>query len=179
MKYKTRNRILFIIVFLILTRQSFAATKLETRTFILEFASDGKPSSFKVKSTGQELLDIADPGDGFFLEDVGGNRILLTKLTWHENELTTVSENTTQQVKFRVKEEDDYLHFEIVSLKGIPTNCGLFLSFEINCQTKVKALETDYMTSSSLNNGKLKVTWHYLWNRNKWESSGEFCIVLR
>jgi hypothetical protein len=168
-----------IAVFFILSLQSFAATKLESGTFILEFARDGKPLSFQVKSTGQELLDLTDPGDGFFLEDVGGNRTLLTNLTWYDNKLTAVSENGTQSVVFSVNEKDAYLHFEIVSLKGIPRNCGLFLSFEMNCQDKVKPMETDYMTTARVNDGKLKVTWHFLWNRDKGNPLGSFALYYK
>ncbi len=153
-----------------------ANVEMNTKSFSLEFSADGKPLSFKTKSDEKELLDRSLPGDGFVVTNKAKAKIRLSNLKKNSDKLIATSSNGTQQIVFTVKENDNYLHFEIESLKGFPTNSGFILSFNMKVDPSVKAFATDYMTDESNQSDGVSVEWNYLWNRNKSNPLGSFAL---
>ena len=153
-----------------------SAVVLNTKTFTLEFAADGRPLSFKAKLGGKELLDRSSPGDGFVITNVAKAKIQLSDLKLQHNKLVATSSNGTQQVVFAVKEAGQYLRFVVERLKGFPTNSGFILAFDMNTDSKVKVFATDYMTDESNRGNGVSVEWKYLWNRRKADTLGSFAL---
>jgi hypothetical protein len=154
------------------------AVVIDARAFTLEFASDGRPASFKTASDSREFVNTADPGDGFFLTDIGGHKIRFDRLSLSNERLTAFSLNTLQQAVFIVKPRDEYVVFEIESLKGVPVNSGLMLRFEMNADSQVRVMETDYMTTVNNSPGKISVDWKYIWNRHESNPLGSFALYF-
>lgn len=152
------------------------ATVFNTKTFRLEFASDGRPLSMKTKAENRELLKRSSPGDGFFITNIGKSRIPLGELVLKEGKLIATSSNGTQQVVFTIKETDHYIRFIIDNIKGFPINSGLILAFEMKVDPCVKVFATDYMTDEVNRNDGVSVEWNYLWNRNKANPLGSFSL---
>ena len=167
-----------VIFFVLLCNSLIFAENVEfkTKTFILKFASDGKPSSFKLKAGGQELLNQGSPGDGFIITNIANAKIRLSNLKLENDKLIATSGNGTQQVVFSVIQQEQYLRFVIEKLKGFPTNSGFILAFKMNVESKVKVFATDYMTDEKNNRNSVTVKWNYLWNRNKANPLGSFAL---
>lgn len=172
-----RIMILCLLAASVMTAPSVAGpVTLNTGAFKMEFAADGKPSSFKIKTEDRELLDRSRPGDGFFITNVAEAEIPLTSLTFRNNRLTALSANGTQEVLFRVVQADRYLRFVIERLKGFPTDSGFILAFHMNVTPTVKVFATDYMTSESNGGNNVAVKWNYLWNRREEDPLGSFAL---
>lgn len=150
--------------------------RMDTKSFSLEFSADGRPSSFKTKSDGKEYLNRSSPGDGFVITNVAKEKIHLSELTRKGDKLFATSSNGSQQVIFRVTEADEYLRFEIESLKGFPTDSGFILAFNMKVDPSVKVFATDYMTDESNRSDGVAVEWNYLWNRNEDNPLGSFAL---
>jgi len=73
---------------------------IRTDAFQLEFASDGKPASFKTVPGDKQLLNVGMPGIGFVIEDVAGNKMLLNDLSIHDGQLVAVSDNGHRKLFF-------------------------------------------------------------------------------
>ncbi len=156
--------------------KSYGAVVLNTQTFDLQFAADGRPLSFKTRPDGRELLNRSSPGEGFFITNVGRARMPLSRLTFENNLLTAASNNGTQQVVFRVVKADRYVRFVIEHLKGFPTDSGFVLAFDMKVDPSVKVFATDYMTDEMNHRNGVSVEWNYLWNRNKANPLGSFAL---
>lgn len=153
-----------------------APVTFRTETFQLQFASDGKPVSFKTAAGESQRLNVARPGHGFAIEDAAGHQMFLTDLSLRGDRLVAVSENGTQEVVFHVRQAARYLAFKIERLKGVPRNSGLLLGFELNADSRVRVLETDYMTTVENGPDRVAVSWEYLWNRHESNPLGGFAI---
>ncbi|MBL7106935.1 MAG: hypothetical protein ISS77_04955, partial [Phycisphaerae bacterium] len=173
-----KNRIFLSLVFLtFLLSPAFAANvQLKTQTFTLQFAADGKPSSLKLNANGQQLLNQASPGDGFYITNIANAKMSLSNLELKNDKLIATSGNGTQQVVFAVVQQDQYLRFVIEKLKGFPTNSGFILAFQMNVEPDIKVFATDYMTNVSNNRNSVAVKWDYIWNRDKSNPLGSFAL---
>jgi hypothetical protein len=166
-----------LLMVLVSLSSAFAANvQLQTDTFTLQFAADGKPSSLIVTDSGQQLLNQASPGDGFYITNSADARIRLTTLEHDDDTLIATSDNGTQQVVFSVIQQDQYLRFVIERLKGFPTNSGFVLAFNMNVGTDIKVFSTDYMTDEYNREDSVAVKWNYLWNRNAANPLGSFAL---
>lgn len=170
--------LVFILSLVCLGNTSSGAIEFSAENFKVAFSSDGRVASFKSISDGKELVNTANPGDGFFLADISNRRIRLGNLTFNGGKLLASTADNGQQVVFNVKPEKHYISFKIESLKGIPTNSGLALKFEMNCDSKVKVFETDYMTSAYNHHNKVQVEWEYIWNRHESNPLGSFAMFF-
>ncbi|MDF7827056.1 hypothetical protein P4B35_23740, partial [Pontiellaceae bacterium B12227] len=122
-----------LVVVIFAAQNLFANTAvINTERFALRFAADGKPASFKL-SDGMELLDVRDPGRGFYLQNAS-KAVIDMPAVWvrNSNELVVESDNRTQQVIFDLTTGDQYVGLRIKRLKGIPKSSALTLHFEMN-----------------------------------------------
>jgi hypothetical protein len=147
----------------------------KTDDFTISFAADGKPASLQSTPGYSELLHTSDPGNGFILKNCAGQGIRLSTF-FDGKELIARSETTAQEVVFSVKQTSHYLLFKIEHLKGIPTNSGLSLHFEMNADASMNVIEMDYMTSAKANGGRVEISWNYLWNRDRSNPLGGFAL---
>lgn len=153
-----------------------AKVQLQTETFTLQFAADGKPSSLILNDSGQQLINPASPGEGFYITNIANAKMQLSNLELENDKLIATSDNGTQQVVFSLVQQDQYLRFVIERLTGFPTNSGFILAFNMNAGPNMKVFSTDYMTDEYNTNNSVTVKWDYLWNRNKVNPLGSFAL---
>jgi hypothetical protein len=168
--------VVLIAIFLLCIKSASGAIVLNTKTFRLEFDSDGRPASFKTQNDNKEMLGRSFPGEGFFITNVDKARMRLTNLQLKEGKLIAASANGTQEAIFTVKEADRYLRFIIESLKGFPADSGFILAFDMKADPSVRVFATDYMTDETNRGDGISVEWNYLWNRDKANPLGSFAL---
>ncbi|VGO17688.1 hypothetical protein PDESU_06290 [Pontiella desulfatans] len=165
-------------VLLLVAQNLFAAPAvLEAGRFKLRFAADGKPASFALPD-GTELLNVGDPGRGFYLKNAS-KAVIDLPVVWvrDSNQLIVESENRTQQIIFDLTEGDQYVGLQIRQLKGIPKSSALTLHFEMNAGGNVKALALDFMTPHLDHlKGRIQVDWPFLYHRYKDDPLGGFAL---
>ncbi|MCX6227131.1 MAG: hypothetical protein NTV01_20670, partial [Bacteroidia bacterium] len=142
----------------------------------LQFGPDGKPSSVKLISSQKELLDTRNPGDGFYLKDIGGKKIPLNELVIDQKSLLAGTTDKKYQVLFSIHRAEEYLRLTLQELRGISPDSKLSLHFDMNAESGIKVMETDYMTQIDRGAGQIRVSWPYLWNRHPSNPFGSFAL---
>ena len=160
--------------------------EIKTDTFALQFTSDGKPASLRMLSDGEELLEVGNPGDGFFLRGKGERSIPLLNISFQDDRLVLSAEYGTPEVTFAVKRAPRYLAFRIERLKAVSVANDLSLHFRMNLKKAAPAkgkqdgsvaiiLPLDYMTDA-VDNGNGRVDWNHLSHRHPENPLGGFAL---
>ena len=172
-----KKKLIWVALLLVAQTLFAAPAVLEAGRFSMRFAADGKPASFQL-SDGTELLNVGNPGQGFYMKNAS-KAVIDLPVVWvrDSKELVVESENRTQQIVFKLTEGDQYVGLQIQRLKGIPKSSALTLHFEMNTGGNVKALALDFMTPHLDHlKGRIKVDWPFLYHRYKDDPLGGFAL---
>jgi hypothetical protein len=157
-----------------------AAAVLTTARFALRFADGPRAASLRTAPGGEELLNTANPGAGFYLTRPGGARTLLSQVALDgEGRLTARSADGAQAVVWQVRATERYVALRLVSLEGIPAQRGMALHFEINGSPRLRVTELDYMTRVEQHPAGPRVHCDELWHRTPGEPLGGFALFVR
>lgn len=97
---------------------------------------------------GEEMLNQQWPGAGFYLQDQGGRRTPLARITPGTNgQFAARSADGQQAVVFGSVLRDRYFVLRIEKLDGIAVESGVSLHFELNSDAPVRVTALDYMTT--------------------------------
>lgn len=152
--------------------------ELSCERFILRFAADGKPVSFKVLPEGSELLNTRNPGDGFVVMNRAGEIMPLTRLelTKDGQRLTAKTAGDGQEVVFRLNIGQGHIGFQIEKLLRLSPVPDLSLAFRMNASEGVEAVPHNYMSTTRRQGELVEVTWPTLWNVHKGDNPGGFSL---
>ena len=167
-----------LLIFFMLSAQAVQTTVpvlLDTPIFSLQFASDGRPASFRTKSGGKEGLITNDPGLGFYLLSRDNVPMRFDHLTFQGEKLVASCGGGLPRVTFGVHRDKSYLAFRVERLEGVPASPEYSMHFEMKLTQPVRAFELDYMTEARGGN-VVKVDWRHLWNRNPENPKGGFAL---
>ena len=156
------------------------AAELKTDRFQLRFGGDGRPASLRTLPAGEELLDVRNPGPGFYLAGADKGRLPLVDVAvGADGRLRARSADGKQAVVFGVRATDRYLALRIESLEGIPAARGTELHFELNGSGRVRVTELDYMTRVQNESYGVRAHWDELWHRTPGEPLGGIAFFVR
>lgn len=151
--------------------------ELGCQRFILRFAADGKPVSFKVLPEGKELLNTRNPGDGFVVVNRAGEIIPLTRLELtKDGRRLTAKTADGQGVVFRLHLSQTHVGFQVEKLLRFSTVPDLSLAFRMNAGGEVDVVPHNYMASTRRQGEQVEVTWPTLWNVHKGDDPGGFSL---
>ncbi|RMD85094.1 MAG: hypothetical protein D6820_00315, partial [Lentisphaerae bacterium] len=169
---------------------------LETTTFRLVFDSRGKPKSLLRLSDNQELLDLSDPGKGFYLygmdlQSAEPAEIPLSTMKLEDGN-RLILQNNFSRLTFRINIQPAYLAFYLERVEGVPTQNLLILRFELNVVRHIGLHPLDYMTYRRNSFGSTdgiqfeekppaktltrRVSWQWLWDRHPDNPLGGFAL---
>ncbi len=154
--------------------------ELQTERFRLRFGEDGRPASLRTLPGDEELLNVQNPGAGFFLVDADRKRVPLKRVTTGaDGRLTARSEDGRQTVVFGVRAAPRYLALRIESVDGIPARRGTALHLELNGSARVRLTELDYMTRVGNESYGVRAHWDDLWHRTPGDPLGGLALLVR
>jgi len=157
--------------------QAAAPVLLDTPIFDLQFASDGRPASFKTREDDQERLTTNDPGHGFYLLSRDNVPLRFDHLTFEDEKLVASCGGGLPRVTFGVRRDDSYLAFRVERLEAVPASREYSLHFQMKLTQPIKVLELDYMTEAR-GGTEVSVDWRHIWNRNPQNPLGGFAVYL-
>jgi hypothetical protein len=153
---------------------------LDSPSLRFAFASDGRPASIEAQPAGAELMNLRDPGQGFYLSTPGGPHLPLTNMFVRaDGRLVARSASGAQEVIFNLHAAAKYLALRIEHLKGIPASASISLHFQANADPSVRVMDLDYMTWAHNDPGGVRVDWPYLWQLNPADPLGVFALYIK
>ena len=151
--------------------------QLSADSFTLTFDAEGRPAAAHRKADSAEFLRPGNGGPGFYLKAPGGETVPLKKLALQpDGQLSVRSDDGAKEIIFQVTPGSRSLSLRIQSVTGIPPENVEELHFDMNSDSRLRALDLDYMTQADNWDYGVRVAWPAFWHRSPQDPLGGFVL---